>query len=117
MKGSRAPPGAASRCCCFALHRFSHDNLLDGISAGAIQIHDDEVRNRRQPTTPESSVGLVGDDHYFATSDPDTFEHLAGPLDVIINPVSARIDVDAYLALLASDGTLVNAAPQPNHRA
>jgi uncharacterized zinc-type alcohol dehydrogenase-like protein len=27
---------------------------------------------------------------------------------VIINPVSARIDVDAYLALLAVDGTLVN---------
>ena len=50
----------------------------------------------------------LGADHYFATSDPDTFEHLAGSFDLIINTVSAKIDVDAYLSLLGVDGTLVN---------
>ena len=57
----------------------------------------------------------LGADHYYATSDPDTFEQLAGRFDLIINTVSARIDIDAYLGLLAVDGTLVNvgAPPEP----
>jgi alcohol dehydrogenase (NADP+) len=50
----------------------------------------------------------LGADHYHATSDPDTFEQLAGTFDLIVNTVSAHIDVDAYLGLLAVDGTLVN---------
>ena len=57
----------------------------------------------------------LGADHYFATSDPDTFEALAGSFDLIINTVSAKIDVNAYLGLLAVNGTLVNvgAPPEP----
>ncbi|MFC7547676.1 NAD(P)-dependent alcohol dehydrogenase [Plantactinospora sp. GCM10030261] len=50
----------------------------------------------------------LGADHYHATSDPQTFDELAGRFDLIINTVSASIDVDAYLGLLAVDGTLVN---------
>ncbi len=50
----------------------------------------------------------LGANEYYATSDPGTFEHLAGRFDLIINTVSARIDLDAYLGLLAVDGTLVN---------
>ncbi|GIH80069.1 dehydrogenase [Planobispora longispora] len=50
----------------------------------------------------------LGADHYHATSDPGTFAQLTGRFDLIVNTVSARIDVDAYLALLAVDGTLVN---------
>ncbi|KRB44892.1 MULTISPECIES: NAD(P)-dependent alcohol dehydrogenase [unclassified Terrabacter] len=50
----------------------------------------------------------LGADEYHATSDPSTFEQLAGRFDLIINTVSARIDLDAYLGLLAVDGTLVN---------
>jgi uncharacterized zinc-type alcohol dehydrogenase-like protein len=57
----------------------------------------------------------LGADHYFATSDPGTFEQLAGSFDLIVNTVSASIDVNAYLGLLAVDGTLVNvgAPPEP----
>jgi uncharacterized zinc-type alcohol dehydrogenase-like protein len=57
----------------------------------------------------------LGADHYYATSDADTFEQLAGSFDLIINTISAPIDVDAYLGLLAADGTLVNvgAPPEP----
>jgi uncharacterized zinc-type alcohol dehydrogenase-like protein len=57
----------------------------------------------------------LGADHYFATSDPSTFETLAGRFDLIVNTVSASIDVNAYLGLLAVDGALVNvgAPPEP----
>ena len=50
----------------------------------------------------------LGADAYHATSDPDTFVELAGSFDLIINTVSVPIDVDAYLSLLAVDGTIVN---------
>jgi alcohol dehydrogenase (NADP+) len=50
----------------------------------------------------------LGADSYFATSDPDTFSQLAGRFHLIVNTVSASIDVDAYLSLLGVDGALVN---------
>jgi uncharacterized zinc-type alcohol dehydrogenase-like protein len=50
----------------------------------------------------------LGATHYHATSDPETFTALAGRFDLIVNTVSAPIDVDAYLSLLAVDGALVN---------
>jgi uncharacterized zinc-type alcohol dehydrogenase-like protein len=50
----------------------------------------------------------LGADDYYATGDPATFEVLAGRFDLIVNTVSAVIPVDAYLGLLAVDGTLVN---------
>ncbi|HEY4097604.1 MAG TPA: NAD(P)-dependent alcohol dehydrogenase [Baekduia sp.] len=50
----------------------------------------------------------LGADHYHATSDPATFTELAGRFDLIINTVSAKVDVDALLGLLAVDGVLVN---------
>ena len=55
----------------------------------------------------------LGAQHYHATSDPDTFTQLAGRFDLIVNTVSAPIDVDAYLSLLAVDGTLVNVGAPP----
>lgn len=50
----------------------------------------------------------LGADNYYATSDPETFEKLAGHFDLIINTVSASIDLDVYFGLLTLDGTLVN---------
>ncbi|MBS1694571.1 MAG: NAD(P)-dependent alcohol dehydrogenase [Actinobacteria bacterium] len=49
----------------------------------------------------------LGASHYYATSDPDTFTKLAGTFDLILNTVSANLDMGAYLGLLATDGTLV----------
>ncbi|MGY1727937.1 NAD(P)-dependent alcohol dehydrogenase [Geodermatophilus sp. SYSU D01062] len=50
----------------------------------------------------------LGAEAYLATGDPDTFTQLAGRFDLVVNTVSAPIDVDAYLSLLAVDGALVN---------
>ena len=49
----------------------------------------------------------LGASHYYATSDPDTFTKLAGSFDLILNTVSANLDMSAYLALLDVDGALV----------
>ena len=50
----------------------------------------------------------MGADHYYATSDENTFGDLAGSFDLIINTVSAKIDISSYLQLLTLDGALVN---------
>ncbi|GHF64801.1 NAD(P)-dependent alcohol dehydrogenase [Streptomyces griseosporeus] len=50
----------------------------------------------------------LGADHYYATSDPKTFEELAGTFDLIVSTVSAPLDFNAYLGLLKTRGALVN---------
>jgi len=66
----------------------------------------------------EEAFGF-GADHYYATSDPATFQQLGGRFDLILNTVSANLEVDKYLSMLRVDGTLVNvgapAAPDQFH--
>ncbi|OIK27138.1 NAD(P)-dependent alcohol dehydrogenase [Streptomyces malaysiense] len=50
----------------------------------------------------------LGADHYYATSDPKTFEDLKGTFDLILNTVSAPLDFSAFLSLLRTDGAMVN---------
>ncbi|MBF6619686.1 MAG: NAD(P)-dependent alcohol dehydrogenase [Patulibacter sp.] len=50
----------------------------------------------------------LGADDYRATSDRQTFKDLAGRFDLIINTVSAEVNVNHFLRLLRTDGTLVN---------
>jgi uncharacterized zinc-type alcohol dehydrogenase-like protein len=67
-------------------------------------------------TLSKKDDGLkLGADHYYATSDSETFTQLARSFDIIINTVSAKIDLDSYLSLLKLDGTMVNvgAPPEP----
>jgi uncharacterized zinc-type alcohol dehydrogenase-like protein len=54
-----------------------------------------------------------GADHYHATSDPETFTQLEGRLDLIINTVSAKLNLDQFLGLLGRDGALVNVGIPP----
>lgn len=49
----------------------------------------------------------LGADDYAATSDPATFERFANTFDLIINTVSAELDMGAYLGLLTTGGTMV----------
>ncbi|MDR6975661.1 putative zinc-type alcohol dehydrogenase-like protein [Streptomyces sp. 3330] len=50
----------------------------------------------------------LGADHYYATSDENTFKELKGTFDLILSTVSAPLNLDAYLALLKTDGAFVN---------
>jgi uncharacterized zinc-type alcohol dehydrogenase-like protein len=59
-------------------------------------------------TLSKQSDGLrFGADHYYATSDPQTFKTLRRGFDLIVNTVSANLDMSQYLGLLDVDGTLV----------
>jgi uncharacterized zinc-type alcohol dehydrogenase-like protein len=64
----------------------------------------------------KQEAGLkLGANAYYATSDDATFTELAGRFDLIINTVSAGIDIGRFLGLLRTDGSLVNvgAPPEP----
>jgi uncharacterized zinc-type alcohol dehydrogenase-like protein len=91
---------------------------LGGLGHMAVQIAHAmgaEVTVLSQSLRKQEDGLRLGADHYYATSDPETFETLASTFDLIINTVSAVIDLNAYLGLLAVDGTMVNvgAPPEP----
>jgi uncharacterized zinc-type alcohol dehydrogenase-like protein len=50
----------------------------------------------------------LGADGYYATSDDATFDELAHRFDLIINTVSASLDIGRFLGLVKTDGALVN---------
>ncbi|WP_020118481.1 NAD(P)-dependent alcohol dehydrogenase [Streptomyces canus] len=50
----------------------------------------------------------LGADHYYATSDENTFKELAASFDLILSTVSAPLNFGAYLSLLKAGGALVN---------
>ena len=69
---------------------------------------DAEVTVLSRTLSKEEDGKRLGADHYWATEDPETFKQLAGEFDLILNTISAAIDVDAYLSMLAVGGVLVN---------
>ncbi|NLR96449.1 NAD(P)-dependent alcohol dehydrogenase [Rhizobium sp. P38BS-XIX] len=59
-------------------------------------------------TLSKKEDGLrIGADHYYATSDAETFKTLAGTFDLIIMTVGIAVDWNAYLNLLKVDGSMV----------
>ena len=67
-----------------------------------------EVTVLSQTLSKEEDGLRLGADHYYATSDESTFKDLEKSFDLIINTVSAQLNLDAYLSLLKVDGTMVN---------
>jgi len=74
-----------------------------------------EVTVLSQTLRKQEDARRLGADAYFATSDPATFSRLANHFDLIINTVSANIDVNAFLGTLAIGGSFVSVgiAPKP----
>lgn len=59
-------------------------------------------------TLAKQEDGLkLGADRYYATSDPATSEELRGSFDLILNTVSAGINTDSYVDMLAPHGALI----------
>jgi uncharacterized zinc-type alcohol dehydrogenase-like protein len=66
-------------------------------------------------TLSKKDDGLgMGADHYYATSDDQTFDELANTFDLIVNTVSATLPMDKYLSLLRLNGTIVNVGAPPD---
>jgi uncharacterized zinc-type alcohol dehydrogenase-like protein len=84
---------------------------MGGLGHVAVQIASAmgaEVTVLSQTLSKQEDGLRFGAKHYHATSDRATFKELTSSFDLILNTVSANLDVDAYLRLLRVDGTLVN---------
>lgn len=66
-----------------------------------------EVTVLSQTDRKKDDAARLGADHFRATADGTVFKDLRGTFDLIINTVSAPIDLNAYLGLLKIDGTMV----------
>lgn len=93
--------GPGTRVAIIGMGGLGHMGVRIAAAMGA------EVTVLSQSLKKEEDARRLGAAHYYATSDPTTFDVLGGRFDLIINTVSASIDVDDYLSLLALDGTLV----------
>jgi uncharacterized zinc-type alcohol dehydrogenase-like protein len=99
--------GPGSRVAVVGLGGLGHMAVKFAHAMGA------EVTVLSQSLTKKDDGLRLGADHFFATSDPATFDDLANHFDLIINTVSAEIDINAYLSLLRRDGTVVNVGAPP----
>jgi len=66
-----------------------------------------EVTVLSQTTSKEEDGKRFGADHYYATGEEGTLKSLRGRFDLIINTVSADLDIDAYLSTLKLNGSMV----------
>jgi uncharacterized zinc-type alcohol dehydrogenase-like protein len=55
----------------------------------------------------EADAKRMGATHFVVTKDPKVFEELSESFDLILNTVSAKLDINQYLGLLKLNGTLV----------
>jgi uncharacterized zinc-type alcohol dehydrogenase-like protein len=67
-----------------------------------------EVTVLSQTLSKQSDGMSLGADHFYATSDDQTFADLAGSFDLVVNTVSATLPMEKYLSLLSLDATMVN---------
>ncbi len=72
-----------------------------------------EVTVLSQTTAKEVDSLAFGATRHLATKDPSVLRDLRSTFDLIINTVSAPLDLDAYLRLLRLDGTMVNVGAPP----
>jgi len=66
-----------------------------------------EVTVISQTLRKQEESKRLGADHFYASSDPQTFEKLKSTFDLIICTVSAGIDWNQYLSLVKVDGSMV----------
>ena len=74
-----------------------------------------EVTMLSTSKSKEADARRLGATGFGLTTDPATFKRLAGTFDLIIDTISANHDVQAYMGMLALDGSLVlvGVPPEP----
>src|SRR5271167_1930138 len=92
--------GPKTRLAIIGLGGLGHMGVKLGAAMGA------EVTVLSQSLKKMEDGLRLGARHYYATSDPATFDTLQGSFDLILNTVSANLDLSQYLSLLRVDGTL-----------
>jgi len=84
---------------------------LGGLGHMAIKIAaamGSEVAVLSQTTRKRDDALRLGAHEFHATGDPGELAKLADSFDIVVNTVSAAVDLDPYLSLLALGGTLAN---------
>lgn len=101
--------GPDSRVAVVGLGGLGHMGVKIAAALGA------EVTVLSQSLAKRTDGLAMGASAYYATSDPETFSSLQRSFDVILNTVSAPLDLSAYFGLLALNGTFVSvgAPPEP----
>ena len=97
----RASVGPGSRVGVVGMGGLGHLGVRIAAALGA------EVTVLSRTLAKADDSRRLGAVDHVATGDPAALEHLAGRFDLLLNTVSADVDVDALLSLLALDGSLV----------
>jgi alcohol dehydrogenase (NADP+) len=103
--------GPGTRVAILGLGGLGHIGVKLAVALGA------EVTVLSQSLAKRNDGIAMGATAFYATSDPATFSHLDREFDVILNTVSAPLDLDAYLGLLRLGGTLVMIGVPPEPQA
>jgi alcohol dehydrogenase (NADP+) len=93
--------GPNTRLAIIGLGGLGHMGVKLGAALGA------EVTVLSQSLKKMEDGLRLGARNYYATADPDTFRNLRSSFGLILNTVSANLDLGQYLSLLDVDGTLV----------
>lgn len=93
--------GPGKRVAVIGLGGLGHMGVKFAAALGA------EVTVLSQSLAKEADGRRMGASHYYATRDEETFTTCRRSFDLILNTVSANLDLDRYLDLLDRDGALV----------
>jgi uncharacterized zinc-type alcohol dehydrogenase-like protein len=93
--------GPGKKVAVMGLGGLGHMGVKFAVALGA------EVTVLSHSPSKEADAKAMGAHHFVSTKDPEVFKKLAKSFDVILNTVSAEVDINQYLNLLAQDGTLV----------
>lgn len=93
--------GPDTRLAIIGLGGLGHMGVKLGAAMGA------EVTVLSQSLKKMEDGLRLGAKHYYATAERETFKNLRNSFDLILNTVSANLNLNDYLSLLDVDGTLV----------
>ncbi|MBG6084797.1 NAD(P)-dependent alcohol dehydrogenase [Zhihengliuella flava] len=101
--------GPGTKVAVVGLGGLGHMAVKIAVAMGA------EVTTISRTASKQEDALAFGATRHVATGEDGALESLRGSFDLIINTVSAPLDMDAYLAALAPEGSLINvgAPPQP----
>jgi uncharacterized zinc-type alcohol dehydrogenase-like protein len=93
--------GPGKKVAVMGLGGLGHMGVKFAVAMGA------EVTVLSHSPSKEKDALAMGAHHFVSTKDEKVFAELEKQFDIILNTISAEIDINAYLNLLKLDGTLV----------